>query len=216
MGSGQTHYSNARIIAATNRDLGELVAQRQFREDLIMRISAFRLDLPSLRERREDVYFIATSLLERLNRQHGTAKSLSSGALQALNQHPFPGNVRELRNAVLRGFQIAQREIEARDLGLPAVRGAEADHGGHEAWLQPLLGRIRGDASINLEETLQQLERRLIQQALELRQGDRERTAEDLGLTARALKYKLAKYGIRSRKGRGPEDEAEREPGRMA
>jgi len=216
MGSGQTHFSNARIIAATNRDLGELVAQRQFREDLIMRISAFRLDLPPLRKRREDVYFIATSLLERLNRQHGTAKSLSSGALQALNRHSFPGNVRELRNAVLRGYQIAQREIEARDLGLPAAKGPEADHGGHEAWLQPLMGRIRGDASINLEETLQLLERRLIQQALELRQGDRERTAEDLGLTARALKYKLAKHGIRSRKGRGPEDEAEREPGRMA
>lgn len=220
MGSGQVHFSNARIIAATNRDLGELIAQRQFREDLIMRISAFRLELPPLRERREDVYFIASSLLEKLNRQHGQAKSFATGAIQALNLYAFPGNVRELRNAVLRGFQIAQREIEARDLGLPqaAARPAEGEGGAsHEEWLDSLLGRIKNDASINLEDALQQLERRLIRQVLEFRQGDRDRTAEDLGLSARALKYKLAKYGIRSRKGRNlSEDDPPTDPGRTA
>jgi transcriptional regulator with GAF, ATPase, and Fis domain/exonuclease VII small subunit len=220
MGSGHVHFSNARIIAATNRDLGELIAQRQFREDLVMRISAFRLELPPLRERREDVYFIASSLLEKLNRQHGQLKSFSTGAIQALNQYAFPGNVRELRNSVLRDFQIAQREIEARDLGLPQAlhvpESAEAE-APHEAWLDHLLGRIKGDAALNLEDALQQLECRLIQQALELRQGDRDRTAEDLGLSARALKYKIAKYGIRSRKGRAfSEDDSQQDPGRTA
>ena len=212
MGSGQVHYSNARIISATNRDLVELKSQRQFREDLVMRISAFRVELPPLRERREDVYFIATSMLERLNRQHGCEKTLATGALQALNHHPFPGNVRELRNAVMRGFQIARKEIEADDLGLPAERQMPAPPAPEgverqEPWLSHLLGRIKADASINLEEALQLLEKRLILQALELRQGDRERAAEDLGLTARALKYKIAKHGIRSRKARGVEDE---------
>jgi DNA-binding NtrC family response regulator len=211
MGSGQVHYSNARIISATNRDLGELTAQRQFRDDLIMRISAFRVELPALRDRREDVYFIASSMLERLNRQHGTDKCLSTDAMQALNEHAFPGNVRELRNAVTRGYQTARREIEAEDLGLPAPRTkatpAQQGSGCQEAWLTDLLGRIRGDSTLNLEEALQGLEKRLILHALECRAGNRDRAAEDLGLSARALKYKIAKHGIHSRKlrlGDGP------------
>lgn len=214
MGSGKVHFSNARIISATNRDLNELKAQRQFREDLIMRISAFRIELPPLRERREDVYFIASSMLERLNRQQGKDKSLSSEAIQAMNRHPFPGNVRELRNAVMRGFQTAAREIGAEDLGLPAPRATvvetAVDAGGttREHWLEPLLGRIKGDASLNLEDALLELEKRLILQALDFRGGDRDRVAEDLGLSARALKYKIAKHGIRSRKGRAGEDPA--------
>lgn len=216
MGSGKVHFSNARIISATNRDLGELSAQRQFREDLIMRISAFRLDLPPLRERREDVYFIASSLLEKLNRQQGKDKCLSSDALQVLNRHAFPGNVRELRNAVMRGFQTAGREIGAEDLGLPITRtpvmsaadGLSTGAVPADQWLEPLLGRIKADASLNLEEALLDLEKRLILQALELRGGDRDRVAEDLGLSSRALKYKIAKHGIRSRKGRGGDDPA--------
>ena len=214
MGSGQAHYSNARIISATNRDLAELRDRRQFREDLIMRISAFRVELPPLRERREDIYFIAASMLERLNRQHGGEKTLSSGALQALNHHSFPGNVRELRHAVMRGHQIAGREIEAEDLGLPPERPqpAAAAPTGQEPWLGRMLGRLSSDAAINLEEALQELEKRLILQALELRRGDRERAAEDLGLTARALKYKIAKHGIRSRKNRSAGDDAALDP----
>jgi len=212
MGSGEARYSEARILSATNRDLGELRALRQFRDDLIMRICAFRIELPPLRERREDVYFIAASLLDGLNRRHGTAKAFGAEAVKRMNAHAYPGNVRELRNAVLRGFQTAGGEIRAADLGLPPAGGSPAPAeavrpGGERAWLGEMLRRVDAGGGLNLEDALRDLERRLIEQALELRGGDRERTAEDLGLSARALKYKIAKHGIHSRKRRGPAPE---------
>lgn len=216
MGSGEVRYSSARIISATNRDLEDLGRARQFREDLIMRISAFRIDLPPLRERRDDLYFIASSLVEKLNRQHGMRKVLSGNAFHLLDAYPFPGNVRELKNAVLRGYQTAAREIEAEDLGLrisgklPALSlQAAADSTVQktvdkdpEGWVGGLLARLKTSETGNLEEVMADLEERLIRQALAHRQGDREKTAEDLGLSYRALKYKITKYGIKSRKGK--------------
>lgn len=222
MGSGDVLYSNARIISATNRNLVDLSRHRQFREDLVMRISAFRVELPPLRERREDIYFIANSLIEKLNRQHGRRKTFSGEALKLINSHPFPGNVRELRNAVLRGYQIAQTEIDAPDLGLPAdlppidepgveshgMQGRATVAGREDEWLSGLLGRLSDNGEGNLEDIMADLEMRLIRKALVFRQGDRQKTAEDLGLSFRALKYKITKYGIKSRKGRlVPEDQ---------
>ncbi len=228
MGSGQNHYSDARIVSATNRDLAELMAQRQFRNDLIMRISAFRIELPPLARRREDIYFIAASLLDELNRRHSTRKAFSARALKLMNEYPFPGNVRELRNAVMRGFQIAEHEIEPADLGiqhvlsddreirrrLPARDAASTvSQGEEEDWVLKI-NRGQGlPNGMNLEGALHDLEKRIIVRALDFRRGDREKTAEDLGLSFRALKYKIAKYGIKSRKRRGvlPDSPEERE-----
>ncbi len=206
MGSNEIRYAGARIVSATNRDLVHLRGQQQFREDLLMRISAFRIGLPPLRERREDVYFIASAVLEEQNRRYGCHKTLSALALQLLNEYPFPGNVRELRNCILRGFQVADRCIEPEALGLPL-------HGTHSVAVQlqkgpqderdwrSVLGRaMELPDGVSLEEALNEMERRVILQALELRQGDREMVADDLGLSFRALKYKISKYGIKSRK----------------
>jgi transcriptional regulator with GAF, ATPase, and Fis domain len=220
MGSGEVRFSGARILSATNRDLGELRAQRQFRDDLVMRISAFRIELPPLRERREDVYFIAASLLDGLNRRHGTAKAFAAAAVKRLNEYEYPGNVRELRNAVLRGYQTAEGEVRVEDLGLPSPAGRPPAIGPVTAavkpgWLSELEAEVEQGRGLDLEAALRQLERRLIEKALDLRDGDRERTAEDLGLSPRALKYKITKHGIKSRKRRGPDldqDLAENRP----
>ncbi len=198
MGSAKTRYSSARIISATNRDPAELVANGAFRKDLLMRISAFRIDLPPLQDRREDIYFIAVSELDRLNRRWGKRLEFSAEALQVLNQYGFPGNVRELKNAVARGAQVARREIRPQDMGLVSPSSTECPPLEGKAW--PVVPLEEGKS---LEETVRELEIRLIRNALQIRAGDRELAARDLGLSFRALKYKISKYGIRSRKQRG-------------
>ena len=206
MGSNEIRYSSARIVSATNRDLLHLHEQQQFREDLLMRISAFRIALPPLRERREDVYFIASAVLEEQNRRYGCHKTLSASALQVLNGYAFPGNVRELRNCILRGFQVAERCIEPEALALPAGNGSMSGvpqvraERAQRDWRSTLGRAMELPEGLSLEEALNEMERRVILQALELRSGDREKVAEDLGLSFRALKYKISKYGIKSRK----------------
>jgi DNA-binding NtrC family response regulator len=222
MGSSRRSWSSARILAATNRNLDELMSTKLFRDDLIMRVSAFRIELPALRDRREDIYFIAASLLDELNKRHSKKTQLSPEALKALNDYNFPGNVRELRNALLRGFQVAKKDIEAEHLGISFQRGFRVDvtdsipiqHDSKSAsWLPKMVAQMELPDNLGLEDALLQLEKRLIVKALEVRSGDRQHTAEDLGLSFRALKYKIAKHGIKSRKRRVPIDglESQRE-----
>ena len=206
MGSTETRYSSARIISATNRDPGQLVESGQFRKDLLMRISAFRIDLPPLSERREDVYFIAASELDRLNRRNGRKLVFSARALQVLNEYDFPGNVRELKNAVARGAQVAQREVGPDDMGLVQAGPKKGDVAGGEDHWPDVLPLAPGTS---LEDTVRELETRMIQRALSVRDGDREQAARDLGLSFRALKYKISKYGIQSRKKRRRGDSAD-------
>jgi transcriptional regulator with GAF, ATPase, and Fis domain len=219
MGDENTRFSMARIVSATNRDLSELMQMERFREDLLMRISAFSMVLPALRNREEDRYFIAVSILDGLNKQNGSRKTFSAEALQIINNYPFPGNVRELKNAVMRGFQIAKTEITLDSLGLNTSRIANLMNN-NKLGTEPLKtvsatpGKQKSDwrdifsesvdvtGKAGLEEALQNLEQKIVTKALEYRRGDREKVAEDLGLSLRALKYKISKYGIKSRKGR--------------
>src|SRR5690606_33687936 len=99
---------DVRIIAATNRSPLEAVAEGRLREDLYYRLAVFPIELPPLRDRREDIPLIARHFLQALNAREGAAKHFTDSALQRLQQAPWPGNVRELRNAVHRGFILAE------------------------------------------------------------------------------------------------------------
>ena len=212
MGSAETRFSSARIISATNREPGQLVEEGLFRKDLLMRICAFRIDLPSLAGRREDVYFIAASELDRMNRRSGKKLVFSAQALQVLNEYDFPGNVRELKNAVARGAQVARRETTPEDMGLGAPALARGTQAGVDREWPAVVPLAPGT---NLDDTVRELETRMIERALTVRNGDREQAARDLGLSFRALKYKIAKYGIQSRKKRrrGESGEADESQG---
>src|SRR5262249_13954033 len=132
--------ADVRVVAATNRDLLDLVEANQFREDLYYRLNVFTVAIPPLRERREDVVPIAERFLRFFAKRYGTpARSLSEAALERLLVHPWPGNVRELRNVMEQTAVFAQREVVNADevqfisTRLPSVRARGADGRGPAA-----------------------------------------------------------------------------------
>ena len=173
----------ARIIAATNRDLEEMVRERTFREDLYYRIHVATLVLPSLRDRREDIPMLVDHLLGRFAaRYHRDRKPVAREALRALVDHPWPGNVRQLEHVLLSAWLMGDEdEIRLEDLGLSSPRGASAIR----AVPRP---RAQKDAALD--------ERESILQALAREQGNRVRAAEALGMPRRTLYRRLKQYGL--------------------
>jgi DNA-binding NtrC family response regulator len=175
--------SDARVIAATNRDLGREVAEGRFREDLYYRLNVVAVEMPPLRARREDVPLLVEHLRERFERRHGTRTApFPPALLRALVEHSWPGNVRELANAVERLVLLAEDgRARVEDLP-PEVTGGS--RGGHRFQLPP------GGLSF------EQLERDLLAQALEIAAGNRARAARLLGLPYKAFLYRLDKHGL--------------------
>ena len=183
LGGTATVPVDARLIAATNRDLEEEVAAGRFREDLYYRLNVVRIHLPPLRERLEDLPLLAGHILTRLNRAMGRQiEGLSPAALQVLGGYRFPGNVRELENILERAVIFAEgTSIGPDDLDLGAAQPAPA-------------GVAREPAA--LRGTLKEQERRLIEAALARWEGNRTRAAEELGITRRTLFNKLRQLGL--------------------
>lgn len=178
---------DVRILSATHRKLHELVKDGKFRQDLYYRLNVIELPIPSLRGRPEDIPLLAEAICQRLAKGQGMAPpKLSAGAVEALRQYPFPGNVRELENILERALTLCDgSEITAQDLQLRAETPASAD------LTQP---DFVGQAS--LEEYLEQVERGAIEQALTKTNRNKTAAAKLLGITFRALRYKLEKLGI--------------------
>jgi two-component system response regulator AtoC len=179
LGGTQAIPVDARILAATNRDLEALVESGRFREDLYYRLNVVHLHIPPLRERLEDVPLLAGELIRKLNHKLGTAvRAVQPEALERLGRYSFPGNVRELENLLERAMIFAEGDIlRSADLDLEAGRGAE-------------LPRRAGPA------TLESLEREAVAAALHRWEGNRTRAAEELGITRRTLLNKIKQYGI--------------------
>ncbi|MCC7635770.1 sigma-54-dependent transcriptional regulator [Stenotrophomonas rhizophila] len=185
---------DVRILSATHKDLGELVEDGRFRHDLYYRINVIELRVPPLRERRSDLPQLAASILARLARTHQRPTPLlAPSALDALAQYQFPGNVRELENILERALALAEDDsIGAADLRLP-------QHGGHRHGS----GAVHEEAVVDLPAGngalptyIEQMERTAIQKALEENRWNKTRTAAQLGITFRALRYKLKKLGM--------------------
>ena len=166
------------LIAATHQDLAALVEEKRFRSDLYFRISTLRLRLPPLRERVEDIRILAEEFLLRIASELPRSPlTLSPAALSRLEQHSWPGNIRELRNVLERAALLSSRSVlEAGDLGFDVERGAAAD---------ALAGL-----------TLREAERRLIERALADERGNVEAAAARLGISRSSLYQRIQKYGI--------------------
>ncbi|MFC2973791.1 sigma-54-dependent transcriptional regulator [Azotobacter bryophylli] len=186
VGGQQEITVDVRILSATHKDLAAEVAAGRFRQDLYYRLNVIELRVPPLRERREDIPTLAEITLRRLGESSGLPPArLTEEALEKLKNYRFPGNVRELENMLERAYTLCEDDlIQARDLRLADAPGAGE---GGEASL----------ASIdNLEDYLEDLERKLIMQALEETRWNRTAAAQRLGLTFRSMRYRLKKLGI--------------------
>ncbi len=178
---------DVRILSATHRKLHALVKEGRFRQDLYYRLNVIELPVPSLRGRPEDIPLLAEALCQRLAQSQGApVPRLSQQALEALSRYAFPGNVRELENILERASTLCDgQEISADDLQLREDPQAAAD------MTQP---DFSADGS--LEDYLEQVERGAIEQALVKTNRNKTAAAKLLGITFRALRYKLEKLGI--------------------
>jgi DNA-binding NtrC family response regulator len=177
VGSSRTRHVNVRIVSATNSNLGEEVAAGRFRQDLLFRLNTIEINLPPLRERREDIPALANHFLrQHAQRYRKNLTGFEPAALQALLDHPWPGNIRELDHAVERGVLMAQgTAIRLGELGL----------------------RIDRDATSRIEDmSLEDVEGFLIKKAMARFDGNVSQAAKALGLSRSALYRRLQRYGL--------------------
>ena len=180
---------DVRILSATHKNLAKLVEDGKFRHDLYYRINVIELPVPPLRERRKDILIIAEAILSRLAGELGEPlPALSPDARDALNTYSFPGNVRELENVLERSVALCDgSHIDVADLGLPAIAAEQSDSAVRKVHV------ARFPAESALPDALEQVEREAIQAALEACRYNKTKTAAQLGITFRALRYKLKK-----------------------
>ncbi len=186
VGGAQEVMVDVRILCATHKDLASEVAAGRFRQDLYYRLNVIELRVPPLRERREDIAVLADAMLRRLAQACGDASvRLHPDALAKLESYRFPGNVRELENMLERAYTLCEgEEIKAADLRLA------------DGPVLPDSGDTRLAQVDNLEDHLEEIERKLIMQALEETRWNRTAAAQRLGLTFRSMRYRLKKLGL--------------------
>ncbi len=180
VGSSRVRRADARVISATNGDLAALVRQGTFREDLLYRLNTVEIQLPPLRERREDIAPLAAHFLKEKAPRYGKQiNGFSPEALKALLDYPWPGNVRELEHAVERAVLMARSEVVS---------------------VEDLVLRPKADGHSRIEDmTLEEAERYLIQRALGRADGNVSEAAKLLGLSRSALYRRLQLYGLKGK-----------------
>jgi DNA-binding NtrC family response regulator len=198
---GDTHPQrvDVRVLAATNADLEQRVAEGKFREDLYYRLAVIRIHVPPLRERREEIPHLSTYFLREASERLGKPDILlSSESLDAFSQFWWPGNVRQLKNEIQRAVALSapggtidpshlSPEIGSAQLPGEAMGRAEHDRGQRRA------------AAASLASAVEQVERDMIQTALDRSRGNISETARLLGLTRRGLYLKLRRLGLDAR-----------------
>jgi two-component system response regulator FlrC len=184
LGSNTAVRYNVRILAATNKNLSELAKNGQFREDLLFRLAVFEIRIPPLRSRRRDIIPLAEAMLVRFGRTMGrTGRTLTPLARELLLDYPWPGNIRELENAIQRALLINESgDIEPEDFELNVPPGA------------PTGIELADDSQGEVLEDMETVERRHILRVLSHVNGNRKQAAELLGISERGLRYKLKNY----------------------
>jgi len=181
---GATHpiKIDVRLIAATNRDLWDMVAQNQFRKDLYYRLNVVPVTVPSLRERMEEIPALISHFLDIYNKKYGLNKSLHQKALKQLLEYKWPGNVRELENVIERAI-VTTQEQEIMEINSVVMA------------TQPTL-ELAIQSNLGLKEAVESLEKNLILETIE-RMGSTRKTANALGVSQPTIVRKAARYGIR-------------------
>jgi len=182
LGSERTEKVDLRVIAATNRDLRQMVAEGRFQEDLFYRLNVIPIELPPLRERRDDI----PSLVDHFVRKHSQRTGrridrIDEGVVEALQQYAWPGNVRELENTIERAVVLTPATVITADSISPLSVGTT---------------RAAGLPTLQLRQNIEWVEKETIRLALESSKGVKKDAAELMGISQRALSYYLAKYRI--------------------
>lgn len=184
LGAKKAHKVNVRVIAATNQDLRKAIQRGRFREDLFYRLNVGEIRLPALRERKSDVPKMALHILDRVNATLRRPKRLSPGALARLQNHAWPGNVRDLENVIERSARLARKDVlEADDLMISEP----------VTYADPLAALPEPRAGFSLDEYLTSARKQLILHALEIAKGNQSEAARLLGLTPQAVHKFLRK-----------------------
>lgn len=184
--------TDIRILSATHKDLEAEVESGRFRQDLYYRINVIELPVPSLRHRRDDIPELAETILQRLCRESGIQNSaLSADAMAQLQQYPFPGNVREMENILERALTLCDSDnINAQDLQLKSVSQAAASTT-IDSFDHQFIDQLEC-----VDSYLENIERQILEVALDKHNGNRTAAARDLGLTLRQIRYKIQKLGM--------------------
>lgn len=185
IGSATPLDIDVRVIAATNRNLEEMVKSGEFRQDLYYRLNVIKIPLPSLRERRTDIPLLADHFLRRYAEMNNKKVSgISKEAMDVLTKYSFPGNVRELENIIEQAVVLCRREMITTS-DLPSI---VRDH---------FVEKIENEGAGTFKEKIEAFEKRLIREALQKSNNVQTRAAELLGMSERHLRYKLQKYKMK-------------------
>lgn len=182
LGGSETISADVRIIAATNRNLEEMILKNEFREDLYYRLNVFPLFIPPLRERRGDIPLLVNHFIEKYNRIHGLEiKRISSTAIDLLMTYHWPGNIRELENCIERAAILSTDKVIRSHNLPPTLQSAASTH-----------SRVDG----SLEAIMENVEKQMLIDALNLSKGNITKAAEQLKLTERMMGLRIKKYQI--------------------
>lgn len=197
VGSHEEEQVNVRILSATHKNLAELTEKNEFRQDLYYRINVIKLEVPSLRERPEDIPLLAKHLLRKIaDEWQADTPKLTNETITALNDYTFPGNVRELENILERAMTLHENNvITAADLQLPDSVKPFTDELTDSTDIAENK-KEQQDEQAQLDPVLLQKEKEVIQQALEKTKYNKTAAAKILGISFRALRYRLKKLGM--------------------
>lgn len=184
IGDTQEHSADIRFLCATHQDLQQLVQKDLFREDLFYRLNVIQLNVPTLKERMNDLPLLVEHILDKIIDQKSAIPQVANGALNALKHYPFPGNIRELENILERALTLSDgKVIQESDLQLPQ----------HNQSINE-----KHEFNTSLDEHLESIEKQAIMKALKASKGNKTTAAKLLGITFRTLRYRLKKLGIDS------------------
>lgn len=182
VGGNDTRRANVRVITATNRNLEEQLSSGEFREDLYYRLNVFPIHIPPLRDRRSDILLLADHFIEKYSqRNHIPVRRISTPAIDLLMSYHWPGNVRELENCIERAVLVSVDEVIHSHHLPPSLQSAESTD-----------TQLRG----TLQESLDNLERELVLDALKSTRGNMARAARLLGITERIIGLRVSKHNI--------------------
>jgi nitrogen regulation protein NR(I) len=194
---------NVRVIAATHRDLEGAIAEKTFREDLFYRLNVVSVQLPSLRQRAEDIPALVKYFLQKYGKELGVqTPSILPDALDYLREQPWPGNIRELENVVRQAMLLARRYTitleHIKQVMSKVLHPAEKPDGSMATWIGEMLSKAkRGEADRVYAKIFEGMERELFAQAIQLANGNQAKAARWLGISRLTMREKLTMFGLR-------------------